>query len=110
MVDGADETGASETVSGSEEVVPIETMEDISGSLEVVVSDGTSEVSLDVSVLSTALLEIEDVSSWSSPPPMQAPIPPIIKSIRITGISIVVTFDFFFVFTFGSPFNYKMIV
>ena len=56
---GAEEAGASETVSGTEEMA-----EEVSDSLEIVGWEFVSELSsLDVSVLSTALLEIEDVSS-----------------------------------------------
>lgn len=59
IADGAEEAGASETVSGTEE-----TAEEVSDSLEIVGWEFVSELSsLDVIVLSTALLEIEDVSS-----------------------------------------------
>lgn len=61
---GAEEAGASETVSGTEEAVTAEIAEEVSDSLEIVGWEFVSELSsLGVSVLSTALLEIEDVSS-----------------------------------------------
>lgn len=109
--DGVEEAGDSETVTGSEEVVVVDAAEDVSGSLETAGWEAVSELfSLDVSALSTVLLIADDVSSCPPPHPAQDPIPAMTNTTRIIGISMVVTFDFFFVFTFGSPFNYKMIV